>query len=277
LLDSLLQEIFILKEQKDNLTRSLFCVTQVNMSLVPEKVFICPVCSVVYRNKKYFNKHKAKHPKYKALRDVIADAALPALVDALAEVHEAYSGSKKAVVDRQGNTSQSLVNEDGYCVICQDAHKTISSCLQDVMCKNCSLKGHLRIDCPRDSVALEETKKTRCGIKRKAQVVEGNISSKVCHEVLSKSSCHPNVKFELESNEIIAPDDIKVENQKPVSMKQEYYEDDIIMKKEGEYFKETNPSPVKSEHIVDNPSSSVIDSVSCLWTMSHLQKDEGKT
>jgi len=187
------------------------------------------------------------------------------------------SGSKKAVGDSQGNTSQSLIDEGGYCVICQDAHKMISSCLQDVMCKNCSIKGHLRIDCPQDSVALEEMKRARCGIKRKAQVVEGNISIKVCYEVLSKSSCHPNVKFELESNEIIAPDDIKVENQKPVSMKQEYYEDDIIMKKEGEYFKETNPSPVKSEHIVDNPSSSVIDSVSCLWTMSHLQKDEGKT
>jgi len=232
------------------------------MSVVPKKVLICPVCSEIYRRKKYFERHKAKHRRYKALQDVIAAAAPHAAIDgdALAVEHDTDSGSKKAVGDRQGNRSQSLIDEGGYCVICQDAHKMISSCLQDVMCKNCSIKGHLRIDCPQDFVALEEMK-TRCGLKRKAQVVEDNISSKVCHEVLLKSSSLPNVKFELESNEIIAPEDIKVENQKSVSMKQEYYEDDIIMKKEGEYFEETNPCPVKSEHIVDNPSSSVIDSV----------------
>ena len=40
---------------------------------------------------------------------------------------------------------------DDYSVLCQDAHKMISSCFEDVQCKNCSKRGHLRINCPQDS------------------------------------------------------------------------------------------------------------------------------
>ena len=44
-----------------------------------------------------------------------------------------------------------------YCVPCQEAHKMSDACLQDVQCKLCLKKGHLRIDCPgKDVHSLEK-------------------------------------------------------------------------------------------------------------------------
>jgi hypothetical protein len=45
-----------------------------------------------------------------------------------------------------------------YCIPCQDAHKMTPSCLQDVQCKLCSRKGHLRIDCPENNPHLSDQK-----------------------------------------------------------------------------------------------------------------------
>jgi hypothetical protein len=37
--------------------------------------------------------------------------------------------------------------EDNYCVLCQEPHQMTQSCLQDVHCKKCGEKGHLRKEC----------------------------------------------------------------------------------------------------------------------------------
>ena len=168
------------------------------------------------------------------------------------------------------------MDEDGFCVVCQDAHKMIDSCLQNVQCKNCSKKGHLRIDCPQDSPANEESEiKSGCAIKRKAQLVidEVNVGNKVCCEVPSKSSSHPSdLKIYLESNDarIITSDNIKVEHQESDSIKQEYYEEHISKKEtvdenmasgfpKVEYFEEISPDSVKRENIGDCTNSSASD------------------
>ena len=39
--------------------------------------------------------------------------------------------------------------EDNYCVLCQEHHQMTQSCLQDVECKKCGEKGHLRKECDR--------------------------------------------------------------------------------------------------------------------------------
>ena len=79
------------------------------------------------------------------------------------------------------------MEENSYCVVCQDAHKMIDSCLQDVQCKNCSKKGHLRIDCPQDSSTNEEIEnKTGRGIKRKNEMVT---TSKVVNKEARINSC----------------------------------------------------------------------------------------
>jgi hypothetical protein len=38
---------------------------------------------------------------------------------------------------------------DNYCVLCQEHHQMTQSCLQDVHCKKCGEKVHLRKECDR--------------------------------------------------------------------------------------------------------------------------------
>ena len=83
-----------------------------------------------------------------------------------------------------------------YCVICQDSHKMNKFCLQDVQCKNCSMKSHLKINCPQLSAINEElaNKSTSLvipnlvgrGIKRKNEMVT---TSKVVNKEARINSC----------------------------------------------------------------------------------------
>jgi len=41
-----------------------------------------------------------------------------------------------------------MASEEDYCVLCQEGHKMSDSCIENVQCKMCGKKGHLRIDCP---------------------------------------------------------------------------------------------------------------------------------
>ena len=108
---------------------------------------------------------------------------------------------------------------DDYCVVCQEGHTMSNSCFQ---CKNCSEKGHLRIDCPQDS--RKEELKNRCdlvsrGIKRKSDTAfdYGETGSKVSPNVSSKSVSFRNDCMIKQKSNII--DFIKVEESD--SIKQE--------------------------------------------------------
>jgi len=152
-----------------------------------------------------------------------------------------------------------MKEEDDYCVICQEAHKMSNSCFQ---CKNCSEKGHLRIDCPQDSLINEELKMKSTstllqhksdpmsrGIKRKSDNCYDNghagVLSKSTSENDSKSSQKRNVLASLKTENHQELNSIKhevgVENHKDnnnILIKQEIQpelkeaKDDIAMKQE---------------------------------------------
>jgi len=115
-----------------------------------------------------------------------------------------------------------MKGEDDYCVVCQEGHKMSNSCFQ---CKNCSQKGHLRIDCPQDSSRNEELEEKSTlvpnlvigppliqkfqnsdlvsrGIKRKSDTDfdYDDAGSKVSPDALSKSSSQNDFKLSQKLN-----------------------------------------------------------------------------
>ena len=67
--------------------------------------------------------------------------------------------------------------EEDYCVLCQEAHKIRTSCLQDIQCKMCGKSGHLRIDCP--GPGLDEKDFEKHGLNRKRSAKVSFFTSKV--------------------------------------------------------------------------------------------------
>jgi len=57
-----------------------------------------------------------------------------------------------------GNSEELEVEEVDYCVLCQEGHMISESCLQDIQCKTCGKKGHLRIHCRGQDVLLSQEK-----------------------------------------------------------------------------------------------------------------------
>jgi len=155
---------------------------------------------------------------------------------------------------------------DDYCVLCQDAHKMISSCFKDVQCKNCLKKGHLRIDCPKDSSTNVDAE-----IKLTRFEQDCETASKDHSEVSPKPTKVEKLKIKEESfddnNNASIDDLIKVEQKMLHSTEQESMEavvstlkqetevEDIV---KGEYFEETSDS-VKYEVKSDFDNSIVSD------------------
>jgi len=131
-------------------------------------------------------------------------------------------------------------------VLCQEAHKMASSCFKDVQCKNCSEKGHLRIDCSQDSSTAVEVENKPIRFKL---------------DNLNRSKSNKDEKHEVKQESFDDDHNNSVEQQMSYSMKQESIEGVSTMKEakyivKGEYFEETVDT-VKSEYKCDFNTSIV--------------------